>query len=124
MITLQEVGNIHDSIIENFGGGKGIRDTGGLESAIHRPYQTFDGQELYPTPAAKAAAIFESVIINHPFVDGNKRTAYVLLRLTLRKNGVDISVRQNEAYDFVIQAAKGELSFDLIKNWIERHLQN
>ena len=77
MIDINEVEKIHDILLENFGGAKGIRDKGALESAINRPYQTFDGQELYPSPIDKAAAIFESIISNHPFIDGNKRTAYV-----------------------------------------------
>ena len=81
MIELKEVEKIHDILIEKFGGAKGIRDSGALESAISRPYQTFDGQDLYPDPVDKAAAIFESIISNHPFVDGNKRTAYVLMLL-------------------------------------------
>jgi len=77
MITLQEVESIHEILIEKFGGSKGIRDRDILESAINRPYQTFDQKDLYPLPIDKAAAIFESLISNHPFVDGNKRTAYV-----------------------------------------------
>ena len=78
MISIAEVEKIHDILIEKFGGLKGIRDHGILDSAINRPYQTFDGKDLYPDPVDKAAAIFESIISNHPFVDGNKRTAYVL----------------------------------------------
>ena len=58
--------------MERFGGASGIRDSGGLESAINQPYQTFDQKELYPKPEEKAAAIFESLISNHPFIDGNK----------------------------------------------------
>lgn len=61
MIDLKEVEHIHDILIEKFGGTKGIRDKGSLESAIARPYQTFDGKELYPHPEDKAAAIFEAL---------------------------------------------------------------
>ena len=75
MITLREVESIHEILIDKFGGSNGIRDRGILESAINRPYQTFDQIELYPLPVDKAAAIFESIISNHPFVDGNKTTA-------------------------------------------------
>jgi death-on-curing protein len=78
MIQIEEVEKIHDILIEKFGGAKGIRDRGTLESALGRPFQTFDGEDLYPNPVDKAAAIFESIISNHPFVDGNKRTAYAL----------------------------------------------
>ena len=70
MIQVTEVLVIHDILIERFGGVKGIRDKAALDSAINRPYQTFDGQELYPEAVDKAAAIFESIILNQPFIDG------------------------------------------------------
>ncbi len=87
------------------------------------PIKTFDGNELYPEPVDKAAAIFESIISNHPFIDGNKRTAYVLLRLVLKEHKQDIDVDQKEKYDFVITAARGELTFDAIRNWISKYLK-
>jgi len=71
----------------------------------------------------KAAAIFESIISNHPFIDGNKRTAYVLMRLILLENSNDLDAVQEEKFEFVIKAASGELSFDEIKTWIEAHLK-
>jgi death on curing protein len=123
MIEVSEVEKIHDILIDRFGGAKGIRDKGILESAIGRPFQTFDGKDLYPDPVDKAAAIFESIVSNHPFVDGNKRTAYVLLRLILKRNQLDIKVDQDVKYDFVIKAAKGELTFDKIRAWITDNLE-
>jgi death-on-curing protein len=123
MIEISEVEKIHDILIERFGGARGIRDKGILESAIGRPFQTFDGKDLYPDPVDKAAAIFESIVSNHPFVDGNKRTAYVLMRLILKRNQLDIDVDQDVKYDFVIKAAKGELTFDKIKTWIRNNLK-
>ena len=123
MIDLNEVEKIHDILLEKFGGAKGIRDKGLLESSLNRPFQTFDGNELYPTPIEKAAAIFESIITNHPFIDGNKRTAYVLMRLMLKNNNLDIDLGQNDKYDFVIKAASGQLIFDQIKTWIEDNLK-
>ncbi len=123
MIEVSEVEKIHDILIDRFGGAKGIRDKGILESAIGRPFQTFDGKDLYPDPVDKAAAIFESIVSNHPFVDGNKRTAYVLLRLILKRNQLDINVDQDVKYDFVIKAAKGELTFDKIREWIRDNLE-
>ena len=75
MIELNDVLNIHHLLIDKFGGSKGVRDQGALEAAINRPYATFDNKELHPTPTDKSAAIFESILMNHPFIDGNKRTA-------------------------------------------------
>lgn len=124
MIDIVEVEKIHDILIEKFGGVKGIRDKGLLESSINRPFQTFDGQELYPHPIDKAAAIFESIIANHPFIDGNKRTAYVLMRLTLKNYSIDIHSEQNDKYEFVIKAASGQVKFDQIRIWIKNNLKS
>lgn len=123
MIDINEVEKIHYILIENFGGAKGIRDRGILESAINRPYQTFDGKELYPSPIDKAATIFESLISNHPFIDGNKRTAYVLMRLVLKESKMDINLTQDQKFDFVIKAAKGEFTYDQIRTWIKINLE-
>ena len=83
MITIEEALEYHNEVIEEFGGSKGIRDQAGLEAALARPYMTFDMLDLYPTAIDKAAAIFESLIINHPFIDGNKRTAYVFAQANI-----------------------------------------
>ncbi len=123
MIEIRDVLSIHNLLIDKFGGSKGIRDQGSLESAIHRPFATFDNQDLYPAASDKAAAILESILINHPFVDGNKRTAYVLMRLILINDGYDIAASQDEKYQMVISASKGEARFDDIKIWIEAHLK-
>ena len=118
MIDLKTTLLIHNVLIEEFGGSKGIRDHGGLAAAIARPFATFDGIDLYPEAIDKAAAIFESLIINHPFLDGNKRTAYALLRLTLLELDIDIIASEDEKYDMTISASKGELNFDGIKLWL------
>ncbi len=123
MIELKDVLNIHHILIDKFGGSKGVRDIGSLESAINRPFATFDNQELYPTPADKAAAILESILINHPFVDGNKRTAYVLMRLILFEHDLDITANQDEKYSMVISCTTGVMRFDDIKNWIQPRLK-
>lgn len=123
MISIREVEIVHNILIDKFGGSKGIRDLGLLESALARPFATFDGKDLYTNSIEKASAILESIIINHPFIDGNKRTAYTLMRLLLLENGLDISASQDEKYEFVISASKGEFRFEEIKNWIEYNLK-
>jgi death-on-curing protein len=90
MIPFKEVEFIHDILIESFGGTPGIRDRDLLNSALSRPFQTFDNSALCLTAIAKAAALIESLVNNHPFVDGNKRTGYVLMRLLLYKNGFQL----------------------------------
>ena len=122
MIELAKALLIHEKSIIGYGGNAGIRDEGSLLAALARPYATFDQQELYPAQVEKADAIFESVIINHPFMDGNKRTAYVLLRSTLHIYGFDIIGFEDEKYQFTIAASTGEIRFDEIKLWIEERL--
>jgi death-on-curing protein len=121
MIDLKDVEDIHDILTERFGGSKGIHDSAALESAINRLFQNFDQKELYPTTVDKATAIFESIISNHPFMDGNKRIAYVLMRITLLEGKLDIVAHENAKYDFVIAATKGKLQFDKIRDWISRN---
>lgn len=118
MITLDDAVKIHSILIERFGGTKGVRDKNSLESALLRPYQTFDKKQLYLSPAQKAAAIIESIITNHPFLDGNKRFGYVAMRLTLLSDGMDIIASEDEKYDFVIKIAQGIFKYPDILNWI------
>lgn len=122
MIDIQTVESIHNILIDKYGGSKGIRDIGALESSLARPYATFDQHELYATSIDKAAAVFESIIINHPFVDGNKRIAYVIMRILLMGDKLDIMASQNEKYTFVMAASKGEFRFDEIKIWLTKHI--
>lgn len=82
MITLHEILEYHTLSIKRFGGSDGVRDMGSLESAVARPFQTFDGAEFYATTIEKASAIGESLIVNHPFVDGNKRTGALAICFT------------------------------------------
>ena len=114
MIKLDQAIGIHQVLIEKFGGSSGIKDQGALEAALSRPFATFDQKDLYPTPVEKAAAILESILINHPFIDGNKRTGYVLMRLTLMEGGFDIKASQQEKYEFVIQVTDGKLNIEQI----------
>ena len=118
MISVLAAQKIHNKVLEAYGGLQGTRDLALLQSALARPFATFDGIDLYPNPIDKSAAILESIVINHPFLDGNKRTAYVLMRIMLMKFNLDINATQEEKYEFVIAASKGEYRFEEIKMWI------
>ncbi len=122
MIPLKEVLYIHKQAISKFGGTPGVRDYDLLDASIKRPYTTFGGIDLYPQTVDKVAAIIESIVKNHPFVDGNKRTGYILMRYLLLKKGQDIQANESEKYEFVISIAKGERSFESIRKWIREHL--
>src|ERR1044071_5988339 len=118
MIPIKEVEQLHRILIDKFGGSHGIRDNSALQSALARPFQTFDGKELYTSVLEKAASLIESILINHPFIDGNKRTGYTLLRLFLIQNGIDIATSQDNKYEFVIDIASGTLKYEGIVSWL------
>jgi death on curing protein len=107
--------------MEKFGGSSNVRDLNALKSALNRPFATFDKQDLYPTPIDKASALIESIVINHPFVDGNKRMGYILMRLLLLKSNYDINATHNEKFDFVIRIASGEFKIEQINSWLRKH---
>jgi len=122
MFLVQDVLSIHERLIKDFGGASGVRDMGLLESAISRPFQTFDGNELYKSIQEKASALLESILINHPFVDGNKRTGYTLFRLILLLENYDIDASEEEKYELVISVASGQSSFKKILSWTKHRL--
>jgi death-on-curing protein len=122
MIQIEFVINVHEILIEKFGGIHGIRDKKRLESAISRPFMTFDQQDLYPSPIEKAAALLESVISNHPFLDGNKRIGYVLMQYFLMENNLEVSATQTEKYEFIIRIAQGQLDYVQIRLWLSERV--
>ena len=118
MINIELVKYFHSILIDEFGGSNGIRDLNALKAAIQRPYSTFDGKDLYPSIYDKSAALVESLVKNHAFVDGNKRIGYVMLRFFLMESGYDLSASQTDKYNFIIEISKGDLDFEGIKEWI------
>ncbi len=123
MINIEIVKYFHSILIDEFGGSTGIRDLNALNAAIQRPYSTFDGKDLYPTIYDKAAALVESLVKNHAFIDGNKRIGYVMLRFFLMESGYDLSASQTDKYNFIIEISKGGLDFEGIKKWIVQNAQ-
>jgi len=123
MISIQTILDIHKTLIDQFGGVHGIRDYDSLESALSRPFQVFENEELYPGIIHKAASLIESLIANHPFIDGNKRTGYVVMRLFLINHYIDIVAPENDKYDFVISIASGNMGFEKIVDWLQNHTE-
>ena len=121
MIHETEIVYIHDLLIERYGGLVGIRGYKFLSSALKRPFVTFDGKGLHNGIINKAAALMESIVSNHPFVDGNKRTGYMTMRLFLIKNGFDIEASQDDKFDFVIRVVSGKDDFYRIVEWLKKH---
>ena len=114
-----EVLEIHEYLLEKFGGMPGVRDEGLLESALAQPRQTFDGQDIYPTASQKAARYAFGIVNNHPFADGNKRTGAACLGAFLRGNGYRFKPRSAEFYEKIIAVADGSLDFDGLVAWVE-----
>ena len=99
-----------------------VRDLGLLDSALVRAQTRLYGQDAYPTLPLKAAAIVHSVINNHPMVDGNKRSAWVILNFFLVKNNRALSATQDEAYSFIMSIAEKRIELEEIAAWLEDHM--
>lgn len=121
MISLEDVLLLHELSIKDYGGASGVRDIGLLESAIARPYQTFGVEEFYPDAIQKAAAIAESLIINHPFVDGNKRTGMLAMYAILKEDNLKITASSDDLYKFIISISTGEKRFEDIVVWLHKN---
>ena len=118
-LTVVEVLAIHELLIEGFGGGAGVRDFGALESAVFRPQTGY-----YDDPIAEAAAILESIIQNHPFLDGNKRTAVAAADVHLRMNGLELGGDSLEHYQSIIGLMEdGDLDWKTIDAWMRRNVE-
>ena len=122
-LSIAEVLETYQRVMQQSGGLVGIRDLGGLESAIAQPYMTFDGNELYPSLAEKAAALGFSLIQNHPFADGNKRTGHAAMESFLALNGYEISASTEEQVEIILSVASGKLSRDGFMEWLSNHIQ-
>ena len=118
----QQVLRMHSRQIERFGGSPGLRDEGALDAALARPQATFGGEDLYPTLAEKAAALFHSLVSNHPFVDGNKRTAAMCAELFLLVNGFEVLASDDDLEKLTMASARGEREAEEIAIWFEQRL--
>ena len=109
-ISLEEVLELHDDQISSFGGTPGVRDEGLLESALAQPQATLGGEYLHPTIAAQAAAYLYHIAMNHPFIDGNKRSAFAVTDTFLRLNGFYLNLTDDQVYDLVMEVAEGRMT--------------
>ena len=108
-LGLPTVLHIHDTLIERFGGASGLRDAGLLESALASPQASFGGQRLNTSLAEMASSYLVGLVRNHPFIDGNKRTAYAVTATFLRLNGLRLGLSQAEKFNLVLGVARGHL---------------
>jgi len=116
-LTLTEVLAIHEELINLYGGAHGVRDMGSLESALFRPQTGY-----YDDVIAEAAALLESLAINHPFIDGNKRIAFAVADVYLRLNGYVFDADPIKAYGFMISLFEsGAFRFERLEPWLREN---
>lgn len=118
---IKEVLAIYDLVMQTSGGRKGIRDYGLLDSAINSAYHTFDDIELYPTIEEKASRIGYSLISNHAFTDGNKRTSMLVMLTFLETNGINLKYTDEELINLGMSLGEGKAKYDDLLNWINAH---
>lgn len=122
-LTLGEVVALHRAILESSGGASGIRDLGALESALAQPRASFGGTDLHSSLPAKAAALGFSLVLNHAFVDGNKRVAHAAMEVFLILNGNEIVATLDEQEQVMLDLAAGSVTREHFAKWLENHLQ-
>lgn len=120
-LTTQQVLFIHDQSVKRFGGSFGIRDLGLVESAVARPKATFGGKYLYHSIFDKATVLLQALLKNHPFIDGNKRTALTSAGLLLKKNGYKLVNQHKEEIEFAVRVDNGNLTVEQISKWLKEH---
>jgi len=113
---------VHRRQIAEHGGGDGVRDAGLLDSALNKPKNLYHYSDPKPELAAMAASYAYGIARNHPFIDGNKRTAFVVCRLFLKLNGADIAASQEEKYSTFLALSAGDLTEEALAQWITEHL--
>jgi death-on-curing protein len=118
-VSLEQVLELHALQVGRFGGSVGLRDRRALEAAVARPQMTFGGEDLYPDVQAKAA-ILHSLVMNHPFVDGNKRTGAATAELFLNLNDVDLEAEDDELVAVTLAVARGEVSAEALAIWLRQ----
>jgi death on curing protein len=119
-LSLEQVLDLHRVQIRRFGGASGLRDRGALEAALGRPQMTFGGEDLYADVAAKAAALMHSLVMNHPFVDGNKRAGAHAGILFLRVNDEEPAFSPAELVEITLAVARGEVSAEALAIWLRQ----
>jgi death-on-curing protein len=120
-LSKEQILLLHSQLIEEFGGSDGVRDYNLLDSALETPFQSFAGEDLYPTIQAKAARLGLGLIKNHPMLDGNKRIGAHAMLVFLAVNGIEMEYTQKELYEAVLSVAADSLGYEDLLQWILEH---
>ncbi len=120
-LTKAQVLMLHEHLVNETGGSPGLRDEGLLESALSSPFQEFATFSPYPTIQQKAARLGFSLVMNHPFIDGNKRIGAHAMLTLLALNGIEIACTQKELADTILNVAAGNIGYDGLLQWLLDH---
>ena len=120
-LSKPQILRLHEQLVAATGGSDGLRDEGMLDSALSAPFQTFGGEDVYPSLQQKAARLCFGLIKNHPFVDGNKRIGAHAMLVFLALNGIELQYTQTELSDIILQLAAGTIQSSDLLNWISTH---
>ncbi len=123
-LTPEQILFIHSRLVAETGGGHDLRDLGMLLSALGRPQAMFEKRQLYPDVFSKAAALMDSLIRNHPFMDANKRTAIASTAMFLQLNGYRLTAANDDLAQFTLACAQSLRSLDEISSWLKDHSES
>ena len=120
-LSKEQILMIHTQLIQQTGGSDGVRDYNLLDSALETPFQSFGGDELYPTIQAKAARLGYGLIKNHCMIDGNKRIGTHAMLVFLALNGIELKYTQKELYETILDVAAGNMEYEGLVQWVLDH---
>ena len=120
-LSKEQILMLHTQLIQQTGGSDGIRDYNLLDSALETPFQSFGGDELYPTIQAKAARLGYGLIKNHCMIDGNKRIGTHAMLVFLALNGIELKYTQKELYETILDVAAGNIEYEGLLQWVLDH---
>ena len=112
---------LHRDLLQRYGGKPGIRDAGLLSSALSQPRMTYGGKFVHRTVFEKASAYGFHLCSNHPFIDGNKRVAFVVMVLFLSQNGYELTANEEEAFEMMMAVADGKVKKPALASWLKAH---
>ena len=120
-LSKKQILMLHTQLIQQTGGSEGVRDYNLLDSALETPFQSFGGDELYPTIQAKAARLGYGLIKNHCMIDGNKRIGTHSMLVFLALNGIELKYMQKELYETILDVAAGKIEYEDLLQWVLDH---
>lgn len=120
-LSKKQILMLHTQLIQQTGGSDGVRDYNLLDSALENPFQSFGGDELYPTIQAKAVRLGYGLIKNHCMIDGNKRIGTHAMLVFLALNGIELKYTQKELYETILDVAAGKIEYEDLLQWVLNH---